>query len=64
MQNNLKNRRNNMKNSPMKKNKFETQVHRDVTGIEKNGWTEGGGEKENERTCTSVYPPACMALCE
>jgi hypothetical protein len=33
-----------MKNSPMKGHKFENQVHRDVKGIGKNGWT--GGRRE------------------
>jgi hypothetical protein len=34
--------RNNMENSPMKRNKFEKQVHRGIKGTGENGWTDGG----------------------
>jgi hypothetical protein len=52
-----------MRNPPMKRNKFKTQVHQEFMGLSMSGamGTRGGGGI-GESVC--AHPSACMCVCE
>jgi hypothetical protein len=48
IKNNLQNEKNDMNNPPMRRNKFEIQVHRGVKGVRDRGFAESREKRKKE----------------